>query len=238
MSWGSDTKQTQSQNQSSVNTTTPNEPSWLSSLRQSFGPYVSNIMSQAQQPVYGDSQTASYLQNLNSIANSATQTLNSNLAGHGVNNSGAYAAGATSIQNNRLGQASGFFSQLPFLQQQAMQQNQLAALAGGINLTGKAPIGQTSTGSGSSNSQSETQTDPGLAGLISSLAGLGIGAATGGGGLAGLFGGGGTPSPGPGSPSFINGIPGGNSPAGSWTPPTGFGANPFMTGWNPNSGGF
>lgn len=248
MSWGSKTTQTQqqTQNQAYNNSTTPTEDPWVTQLRQSFGPYVSNIMAQASKPVYGDAQTASYMQNLNSIADNATKTLNSNLAGHGISNSGAYASGATSIQNNKLGQLSGFFSQLPFLQQQAMQQNQLQALGAGFNLTGRAPQGQISSGvsNGSSDSTSVTKTDPGIAGLVSSLAGIGMGMATG--GLSSMAGGG----------SFLGGMMGGGGSYGG-SPGGGFGninmsqgpppnpfytsggqyqmpSNPFMTGWNPN----
>lgn len=257
MSWGS-SQHTQSQQQQQQqggysNTTTPNLPPWLQSAFQGFVNQGQNLSATAAQPVFGQAQQASYLQNLNDLANQSTAKLSSTLASKGISNSGAMAQGATDIQTQRLASESGFLSQLPFQETQAHLANEEGALGAGLAAAKSVPYGQTATGTSSglsnSNSNSTTTTDPGIAGLVSSLGGMAIGGLTG--GLGGSTGGskaGGMPVPSGASPYPESGtIPGSgfaytpqpapyvSSPSGGWPaaqPSSTWGQNVFNT-YNP-----
>lgn len=245
MSWGSSQNtQTQQQNQqsgTSSNSTTPNLPPWLQQAFQGNVQQGQNLEAAAQQPVFGQAQTASYLQNLNQLANNSTQSLASNLASKGIEDSGALSQGATDIQTGKVANESGFLSQLPFQNTQAMLANEEGAMGAAGAAASRVPIGSTSTGvtSGQSSStgSSDTQSNPGLAGLVSSLAGLGAGSLLGG-GMGGATGGNkGMTSP-QGGVNALNSIAPSSftesSPTYQYT--TGFGsaAQPFMPTQNPN----
>lgn len=196
MSWGSSqntqTQQQQQQSGTNSSSTTPNLPAWLQQAFQGNVQQGQNLEAKAQQPVFGDAQTASYLQSLNGLANASTQSLASTLASKGVEDSGALAQGATDIQTQKVGNESGFLSQVPFLNTQAMLSNEEGAMGAMGAAASRVPYGSTSTGSTASNmngsSDSTTTTNPGLSGLVSGLAGAGLGMLTGG-GLGGATGG-------------------------------------------------
>lgn len=172
MSGLSTKKQTSTSTNTSINdntnTTTPNEPTYMSNFRQGLIPGYNNLMAQAQKPVYGDAQRAQYLNNVNSLGNSATSSLANTLASHGGSlNSGAFGAGATNIAMNRLGAMSQYDTMAPAANQQAMMQNQANVLGLGMNFAGRAPVGQTTTSNGTNvSTQQGTQTQPGSWGQV------------------------------------------------------------------------
>lgn len=202
MSWGSTstqkTNQQQSQSGQYANQQTPVQLPWAAALQQSLvGPYQ-QLLAGAEAPVYGQAQKADYLSNLNDLANNATKHLASTLAGRGALDSGALATGQSGIEQQRLGQASSFFQNLPFQEAQAHQQRLAAALGLGGQLSLLAPVGQDTSGTSSSEGQSSgtttTTQSPGLGSMLGGLLGAGLSAFTGGlGGSLGssLFGGGG-----------------------------------------------
>lgn len=205
MSWGSKTTTNQTsstqaqQNNQFSNTSTPNLPDWLQSMFKGLASQGQGLVNAAQQPVFGGAQQANYLSNLNDLANNATKQLSSTLASKGVSNSGAFSQGATDISLNRLGQASSFFANLPFQEQQARLANEGNALGIATNIARSVPYGTTQSGTSSgtsdsnSNSQSTTTQSPGLSGLVGGLLGIGLGGLTGGFGSmlsGGSFGGG------------------------------------------------
>lgn len=196
MSWGSSQTSNQQSQQfgsnASLATTQPNQLPWVADLQKNNGLAAQNMMARASQPIYGDAQKANYLESLNQLADASSKHLASSLAGRGIMDSGAFSAGQTGIEAGRLGQASSFFSQLPFQEQAAQDARQKSALGLSIAAAAAPPTGQTSGSTSNSQSSSDTSskttTDPGISGLVSSLAGLGFGATLG--GLGSLMGGG------------------------------------------------
>lgn len=184
MGWGNKTTSTntQQQTQQSSNTTTPNLNPMASGLYGNLTGQVSDLLAQAKQPVYGQAQTADVLNNLNGAANAATANLKSTLAGNGQLDSGAFAAGAGNIQQQRYGQLSNFYTNLPAMEQAAQTQRMSQAIGLGDQVAASMPVGNTSTGSGSSNGSSDsTQVQSqGLGSLVGSLLGSVGGAALGG----------------------------------------------------------
>lgn len=221
MSWGSTTSQQQQQqsNTAGSSLSMPVQTPWAAALQgNTFAPAVQSLVQKAGMPVFGTANTAQYLQGLNDSTNQGQSHLASSLAGRGILNSGAYATGASQLEQNRQSNMSNFYSQLPFQEQQAQQQNLSRALATGFALTGPSPTGQAQTSSQNSNSSgsSTTTTDPGLSGLVSSLMGVGLSAALGGfgGSGGGLFGGGGSSMQGP--PSGLGSFAQGNAMQGAY----------------------
>lgn len=196
MGWGSSqtTTSNQQQNQSTVNGSMPVQQPWVASMQQGMAPQYAQLIQQANAPVYGDAQKASYMENLNDLANSATKNLSSTLASHGQLNSGEFGKEAAGIQQQKVAQESSFFSQLPAAERQAHMSNMLQALGASNGFLSSVPVGQLSTGtsSGDSSGSQTTQTNPGLSGLVGGLMGMALSGVTGGlsGGIASAVGGG------------------------------------------------
>lgn len=139
------------------------------------------MQNQAQLPVYGQTQIAGYLNNLNQLTQGASNQLSQGLASRGALNSGALGAGLGNLQMNRLNNATNFTQQIPFLNQQAMNSNM--AQANGLANNFKAPYGSTTSGTsnfqnqgttntvgtGFNNSQSQQGQTGGLLGALGSL---------------------------------------------------------------------
>jgi len=233
MSWGS--KQTTDTTQNSSQTSMPLQQAYAAQLQSSLAPHYASLVQEANQPVYGDAQKAGVLNNLNDLANASIKHLSSTLAGHGQLDSGQFTQGAQGIEQQRYGQASQFFSQLPAMERQAHMSNMMAALNGANAYASSVPMGQTSSGSSTSDS---TQTStPGLAGLVGAIGGMALSGLTGGlsGGLAGMAGGGGFGA------GFNNGAFGTPMPAmggggGGYQLPLSGGANSWMMNQNPFGG--
>jgi hypothetical protein len=187
----------------------------FSQARTSLIPMLQQQMRKAQQPVYGDAQKASYLGNLNELADNAMASLKGSLASSGRLDSGAFETGASDIAREKIGQASSFFSDLPFRERQAQaeQLNPLMNLAAGW--FGRAPISTKRTGTNNQTGNSVREGNMTSTGE-SSMEGPGfwkgfannLGGAmnqTGQGNLPGMFGG---------SPSY--------TPPSAWSAPGGF----------------
>lgn len=179
MSWGasSTTASNQNQSQAGNQASMPVEQPWVTALRSSFASPIQSMIQQAGMPVFGSATRANFMNDLNANTKASSDSLASNLASHGALDSGAYASGLANIQTGRLGDLTKFNANLPFQERQAEQGNLQKALATGFGLTGSAPIGQVSSSSfnGSSSGNQTTQSNPGLAGLFSSLVGMGLG---------------------------------------------------------------
>jgi hypothetical protein len=208
---GNQGSQKQSQNQTTKQTESFNstnnidmfdeaiEDESFSQARTSLIPMLQQQMRKAQQPVYGDAQKASYLSNLNELADNAMTSLKGSLASSGRLDSGAFETGASDIAREKIGQASSFFSDLPFREKQAQadQLNPLMNLAAGW--FGRAPISTKRTGTnsqqgnstkeGTSNMTGTTQQEgPSFwKGLAGNLGGAVLGSSMG--KLPGMFGG-------------------------------------------------
>lgn len=172
MGWGD--KKTQTSTNSA--TTTPNLDPRASALYDQLGAESHNLIANANKPVYGDAQKADVLNNLNDLANASTKHLSSTLAGRGALGSGDFETGAGNIEQQRLGQLSGFYSQLPAMEDQAHLQRMMSALGFGAGLAGQMPVGQTSTGTGSSQEVSS----PGWGSMVQTAIGAMAGGLTGG----------------------------------------------------------
>jgi hypothetical protein len=177
----------------------------MSMFRQSVIGGLSDATSRAREPIYGDREKASFLNDLNDLAGGATSALRGQLAGRGALDSGQLEQGAGQIQNQRLSEAVKYFSQIPALNRQYSDQNEQNLLGLSANLAGRAPIStiqsgtsqQSSTGQQDFNStrQGTSETDglqemfgPSFGkGLLNNLGGLG--GALFGNALAGGFGG-------------------------------------------------
>lgn len=194
MGWGSKQTTTNTNTATNSNTTTPNlNPLAQNEYSSVLFPQANALIANANKPVYGDAQKADVLNNLNDLANASAKHLNSTLAATGQLNSGQDVVGQSNIEQQRMGQLSNFYTNLPAMEQQAHQQNMLQALGFGAGLTGQLPVGQTNIGDQSASGQTVTSSNPGLGGLVGGLLG-GVGSAlTGGltGGLGSMASGGG-----------------------------------------------
>jgi hypothetical protein len=139
----------------------------FSQARTSLIPMLQQQMRKAQQPVYGDAQKASYMANLNELADNAMTSLKGSLASSGRLDSGAFEAGASDIAREKIGQASSFFSDLPFRERQAQaeQLNPLMNLAAGW--FGRAPISTKRTGSNTQQGNSTREGTSNMTGTTS-----------------------------------------------------------------------
>lgn len=238
MSWGSKqtTTSTNTGNQAYSNVTNPILAPGVAQLNQGILNQIPGLINKANAPVYGQAQQAGFISNLNDLANSATQHLNSQLASRGQLLSGVAEQGQQGIEQQRLGAATNFYENLPFMERQANLQNLAGALTTGMNISSAMPRGQSSSGTGTesgSGTQTTTQS-PGLGQLVGGLAGAALGGVTGGLG-AGLMGGFGSMIGAPGAAP--GGFGGGFSQGfGNYMSPTGgygggFGGG-YGGGWN------
>lgn len=192
MGWGSKQTTTSTNTATNSNTTTPNLNPIAQNLYGQLSGEAHNLIANANKPVYGDAQKADVLNNLNDLANSASKHLNSSLASRGALGSGDFDLGQSQLEQQRFGNLSNFYSNLPALEDQAHQQKMLSALGFGAGLAGQMPVGQTSVGDASSTGQQQQTSSPGLSGILGGVLGSVAGGLTGGltGGLGSMLGGG------------------------------------------------
>lgn len=172
MGWGSKQTTTSSNTNKFDQSTTPIEQAWAAAMRQQLGGQVQNQITKAQQPIFGASHQAQYLNNLNDLANMSTQKLTGALASQGQLGAGSYASGMGGIERERFGKLADFYGQLPFQEAQAQQARLMPLLGMGLEVANSAPVGQRQFGEGTQTGFQEQKTNPGLAGLVGSLAGM------------------------------------------------------------------
>ena len=239
MGWGAtqDVKTTQqgNTNQQGLNANLPVQLPWVAQMQQQNAIQAQNQYAQAQQPVYGDAQKAQFLQNQNQQEQQGQKALASQLASHGIQDSGATAAGLTSLEGGRQANIANYEAQVPLANRQARQAQESQALGLEMGAAAAPPTGNistsSSTGSTSQQGDQTTTQTPGLAGLLTTLGGAAISGLTGGmgggAGLGGLMGGSGGKG-GAGAPqqmAFGNALPFGSGAPYPPTPP-GFGSTP------------
>jgi hypothetical protein len=205
---------------SSSGTTTPNLNPLMAGFQSSLVPALQGMMSEANTPVYGNTQIAQVANQGDAATNAASDALQENLARRGVVNSGASAAGNEQLQAANVANTVGFENQIPLLNYQNEMQQQQNVLGLGEKLTGPALSTGTTQGSGttntvSTNSKTTTESGPAfMAGLLNS-AGGGLTSP----GASSLFGAGKGGGKGYGAPSATN------SPANIANPGVGEAAN-------------
>jgi hypothetical protein len=184
MGWGSKqtTTSTNTSNNAYNQTNTPMQSAQVQGVNNMVLGQLPGLIQSANSPVYGDAQKASYMNSLNDLANAASKHLSSTLAGQGALQSGLNEQGQLGIQQNRLSNASNFFSQLPFAEKQAHLSNLSGALQTSQGIANSIPYATNASGTGQQTSQgSQTQTSsPGLGQLVGGLAGQFLGGITGG----------------------------------------------------------
>lgn len=114
-------------------------------FRQALLPMVMGLVDKASQPVYTDSKIASTLADIN--RQFSKEDINPAMAGRGLLGSGFNQQLRQDVDNQRDAMASNFFTQLPFLEQQAQLSNMGNALGMATGFAGRAPISQRVTGS-------------------------------------------------------------------------------------------
>jgi hypothetical protein len=180
---------------SGTQTSTPNEDPLFAKFRQQLLPLLMGQINKAGQPAYGDAEKAGFLNDQNKIANAGMESLKSK-AGAAGGGLGGLAAGLTGLEANREGNATNFFSQIPFLNKQYADNRTSNLLGLATNFAGKAPVGstttqqETGTNTGTrSGTQNQSQYGPSFgSSLFNSLGGMFGQAAGGTGPFAGLFG--------------------------------------------------
>ncbi len=111
-----------------------------------YGPYQ-DLLSKAQQPMYGQAEQAQFTNQLNKNTNQGLNSLASQIASRtGSVNSGAFASGAQDLMRNRIGQQSQYAASVPGLNKQAALSNTQNILGLGMNFAGKAPVNSATTG--------------------------------------------------------------------------------------------
>lgn len=124
-------------------------------FRSGLIPQFNQEMQRAQRPIYGDAQKAGFMNQLNDLTSGAMESMKGQLAGSGALSSGRFSTGMSDIMGSRLSQASQFYGQLPFQEEQARAGRVGNLLGAGMNWTGKAPI---SNAYGTTASQDTTST--------------------------------------------------------------------------------
>lgn len=120
----------------------PEEDEDFSQFRTSLLPFFQNQLQRVNEPVFGEAQKAGFLSQLNELGASSAENLKQGLARSGASDSGRMSQGLTDIELGRNAQASQFFSQLPFMEQQAKQQRFGNLMGLATNFAGRAPIGE------------------------------------------------------------------------------------------------
>ena len=202
-----------------------------------LGRQIGGALQTAQQPLYGSAQVAQVLNNLNNLGNASIANLRSNLARTGGLQGGQLGQGITDIDIAKMGQASGFASQLPLMNRQAMLQSMTQLGGLGNQFLSVAPKTQTTAGTqtgmqqqtGTSQQTTSLPWYSGLQGALGPIASIG-GALTGMPFMQNLMGGGGG-----GTPTFAPPSPYTSS---AFAPPsvnTSIGGGSFLPGYDPFS---
>ena len=115
------------------------ESPYFSQFRESLAPMFQAEYAKTQKPIFGQAQQASFMGNLNDIANSASESLKQSLARSGALNSGRFAGGLEGIERQRMNQQANYFANLPMQEEMARRQSAQGLLGLGMNWAGKAP---------------------------------------------------------------------------------------------------
>lgn len=115
-------------------------------FRRGMFPRFEREFARAEQPIFGEAQKAGFLTNLNQLAGAAGDSLKQQLSAAGALDSGRFAAGLGDIEMGRAGQASQFFSQLPFMEQQARSQRLNDLFSGATGFLASGPRSTRTTG--------------------------------------------------------------------------------------------
>ncbi len=199
----------------------------ITNFRNSLYPQISQYLSQAQQPVYGQAQYGQQLNNLNGLANSSINQLSNTFASRmGGLNAGAYAGGVGNILNNRAGQLANYNAQVPLLNRQAQMQQTIGGLQLANSVAGPALRGSQGT------SDSTTSTTPSIFSDVMQ----GVGAISGVGGFLQPFLGGGVQNPSGGFGQLPQGEGYGPNNGGGGYGPYGMQPTPSTGAW-PSFGG-
>lgn len=142
---------------------------------------LSNELQRVQKPIYGEGQQAAFLGQLNQLTNQAGQNITNRLAATGASRSGSAEDQLTNLEIGRGGQAANFFSQLPFMEEQARRSSTANLLGQGLGFAGRGVTNQTQTTDNTnqfdvqntSNQQSQQEQDNQGPGFLKSLAGAG-----------------------------------------------------------------
>lgn len=149
----------QSQNQTTNQSVKNVEPDYFSQFRQGLmGQYGSELNKAQNESIYGPAQKAQYISGQNDLASAASEAAKAGLARMGRLNSGAADEAAGNIEYQKFGNISNFYSQLPFMEQQARNTRVDSLMGMGANWAGRAPVDQNITGNTSSTGQSQSQT--------------------------------------------------------------------------------
>lgn len=198
MGWGSTqntaTTQQGTQGSQGLNANLPVQLPWVAQAQQGNLTQAQNMYAQAQRPVYGDAQQAAFMQQNNNQTNAGLAGLSSQLASHGIGDSGAFASGATTLEAGNQANLANYNAQVPLLNRQAQTAGEGQALGLEQAAAAAPPTGNistsSSTGSNASQGTSDTTSTPGIAGLLTTLGGAAISGLTGGmSGLGGAMGG-------------------------------------------------
>jgi hypothetical protein len=149
--------QNSSYNNQSNSTITPNEDPMFAAFRQMLLPVLADEYQKAQKPLYGDAEKAQFLGEQNALSEAGAKALDSRLARRGALRSGALDMGLGDLEAARQRSTTGFFSQLPFLNEQARSQRTNNLLGMATSFLGRAPVGQTTSGSQSGTAESSAQ---------------------------------------------------------------------------------
>jgi hypothetical protein len=123
------------------------EPDYFSNFRQGLIPmFMQQLQKAMGEPVYGDAQKASYLQDLNSSYAGNEAALKSSMARSGRLDSGTFDSALGDLGMSMAGQKSQFFSDLPFKEREAQFARTLPLLQLGAGWSGNAPVSQRITG--------------------------------------------------------------------------------------------
>ena len=105
-------------------------------------------LGRAQEPVFGEAQTAGFLNNLNDVSKSASDRIIQSLARRGALRSGSGDRALRDVELNRASQAGGFFADLPFKEREARQASVNPLLDLGFNFAGRGPTQSRTTTAG------------------------------------------------------------------------------------------
>lgn len=171
-------QQNLSSNTSSAGYSNPN----ITNLQNTEAQQIQQQYNLANTPVYGNTQIAQNLNNLNQLTNSSINSLKSSLARSGGLAGGGQAQGITNLLENKGNQAFNFTSSIPMLNYQAQMQGLQAANSAATGLQGVSPRTSmqmgSSTGSGQTTSNPSIMSDIGqVAGIAGQAASLGMGIA-------------------------------------------------------------
>lgn len=128
----------------------------FSSFRNSLLPLFGQEFNKAQQPIYGDGQKASTLQDINEQFAGIVDIIAQQGAARGQLGSGLMPQLNLEAQLAGAGQRANFLSQLPMLEENARRTSIGNLLNMGTNFAGRAPISQASSGTQESSQQGQS----------------------------------------------------------------------------------